>query len=235
MNFFKYRDQIEELLFKGYRYSQGKSRPNYNPKTYHRGVYVWASTLEDDRMKVGVAYGNGGLYQRLNQYRICFGYNDKFFLNYLLISKSESKARKLERILLSNLKTAPNQFSSQEWKINDKDQQIGDILIKVINNHLDLWDAFIVFYDIGYIMVSNKGNKQTHDIEKSKDLLTVSKFLNLSPEIFTATAVKPVLATIVDEEPAKAIILNKKQVSKKPKKKIVLDLRRKSQLTNKPN
>ena len=109
MNFISNRSDIKNLLLKGFR----KTKHNRMKKTYHRGLYVFSRELHDPRVKIGQAFGEGGLYTRLNnQFRICYSYPDEFFIHFFIISATIADTMILEKLLLAKLRTIPKQGSS---------------------------------------------------------------------------------------------------------------------------
>ena len=85
MNFENHEKKIQRLcLLPDRRASKGKTVKKV--AQYHKGVYLISRDVDDVCYKIGVAYGAGGLFQRLKQYKHCFPYPTEYYLQYLFLS-----------------------------------------------------------------------------------------------------------------------------------------------------
>ena len=95
MNFKDKEKDIEQLfLLPDLRESGGKTKKKV--KQYHKGIYVISRDLNDDTHKIGVAWGAGGLFQRVKSYKICYPYRGEFFIQYAIITATGDDAKVLE-------------------------------------------------------------------------------------------------------------------------------------------
>ena len=98
MNFEVHEKKIQRLcLLPDRRASKGKTK---TVAQYHKGVYLISRDVDDVCYKIGVAYGAGGLFQRLKQYKHCFPYPTEYYLQYLFLSATGEDAKELEKIIL---------------------------------------------------------------------------------------------------------------------------------------
>ena len=99
MNFETHEKKIQRLcLLPDRRASKGKTAKTV--AQYHKGVYLISRDVDDVCYKIGVAYGAGGLFQRLKQYKHCFPYPTEYYLQYLFLSATGEDAKELEKIIL---------------------------------------------------------------------------------------------------------------------------------------
>jgi hypothetical protein len=131
-------------------------------KSYFKGVYIFSRDLDDTSYKIGMAWGIGGLFQRLKSYKICYPYKNEFFLQYLLISATADDAKDLEKKVLDSKRLtsiAENPTvegrRSQEWKMVSKRAILNDVLKSTLKVHPNLWTHCIVFGKAGWIIHTN--------------------------------------------------------------------------------
>jgi hypothetical protein len=160
MNFRKHEADIKNLLHTGERASNSKD-PNKKGKpkpTYARGVYVLSRKADDTTFKIGMAWGGGGLFQRLMSYKLCFPYKDEFILHFLVICEKADDAKALEKKLLkrSNVlkHTAKNEEYqgrwSYEYRVIAKKATLKNALMKTLDSNRDIWDSVMVFNKTGW-------------------------------------------------------------------------------------
>ena len=137
-------DKLRPMLKTGMRPVAGKNRA-----TYAKGVYIFSVQGPDQVHKFGVAFGAGGLYERLKSYRLCFPQPDKIVIKYLIIASSTEKARALEKLFLDHqkLKKAPNQYS-REWQSVRSRKLMEEVMIDILNRS-DLWERVAVLWENG--------------------------------------------------------------------------------------
>jgi len=168
MNFIKYEQDFKQILFKG----KAKTKAGKDKDTFHRGMYIFSRDLDDVRFKVGLSYGESGLYTRLkNQYRICYAYPNEFFVHFLVLSLAPRQARQLEKKMLADLKTIPKETNStsnanNEWKIVSNREELKQKLRAMLNANKDLWFAVVVFNKKNMRVIDNTRDLSELDLNK---------------------------------------------------------------------
>lgn len=163
MNFTENQKKFQQILYKG----DGKTKSGKNKKLYHRGVYIFTREEDDRRYKIGMAFGESGMFERLKkQYRICYAYPGEFWIKFLVLTLEPSQSRKLEKKLLSVLKTIPNQVASKEWKITSTPEVLKQKLRKILNENKDLWFAVVVFSQQNMRVIDNTEEIGFSDLNK---------------------------------------------------------------------
>lgn len=154
MLFKKYQTEIRNLLRTGYRQKTGKHKGK--EATYWSGIYIFSRLQSDDYFKVGMSTT---LYNRLlNQYKVCYSFDDEFHLKYILLTASANDTKKLEKLILnSGLKKAETNYS-EEWKVTSTENVLKDKIKKVLSDHRDLWVYVLVFSDDSWKIVGNIPN-----------------------------------------------------------------------------
>jgi hypothetical protein len=159
MNFTDNQFAIEKLLM-----LPDKVAGKKNKSAYFKGVYIFSRDYDDTSYKIGMAWGVGGLYQRLKNYKICYPYKNEFFLQYLLISATADDAKTLETKVLASKKlesVAENPTvegrRSREWKMVSKREILNNVLKSSLSANLNLWTHCIVFGKTGWIIHTNNG------------------------------------------------------------------------------
>lgn len=172
MNFHKNQTNIQDLLRDGWR---KKTHQNSITATYNKGVYILSVLPDDDTMKIGMASGLGGIYQRLaKQYKICFHSDEHYWLRYMFISPEKdfeytnnrncrkkkgitSYANELECILGRAIGKLLKTSYSNEWikvtRISAFEGEIKRVLEQ--DSHRKLWTHVIKFYDDGWKIIKN--------------------------------------------------------------------------------
>ena len=114
MNFKSHYPQLKTLLKdRSYRHKDGRLK-----HSYLKGVYVFSKTRGSDYKKVGIAYWEGGMWNRLKYYTICYPHEDEFILDYVITTKTKDAPRALETEIHNDprLKGLENIKASKEWK-----------------------------------------------------------------------------------------------------------------------
>ena len=109
MNFKDKQIDIQRLLVSGTR----KNSKYENVPTYNKGVYLFSRKLNDTVHKIGVAFGEGGIYNRLKSYKICYPFKDEFYIQYTLTSPNATKAKQLEKIILADKRLKNVEMNSE--------------------------------------------------------------------------------------------------------------------------
>ena len=161
MNYVDLESDIKKLLlYDDKRVSLGKTKKEVDQ--HFKGVYV-ISRLEDDlTFKIGVSYGSGGLKPRLSSYKLCYPYANEYFVHYIIVTGSDTDARKLEKLILADKRlentvknpTAQGKKSLEYKMVSDKDV-LKHALIDSVNKHSDLWQIIVVFGSQGWTLVKN--------------------------------------------------------------------------------
>ena len=157
MNFKDHEKKIQSFLKTGSRKSTGKTEKNV--ATYQRGVYVISRFLNDDYVKIGMAHGDGGLFQRLKSYKICYPFKDEYFLQYLFIWPSSKNAEKLEKHILSRkdklhdigVADVKNECVKaegryrKEYRCSATKNVMNETIMEELNKHKELWSNVVIF------------------------------------------------------------------------------------------
>ena len=159
MNFTDNQFAIEKLLM-----LPDKVAGKKNKSAYFKGVYIFSRDYDDNSYKIGMAWGIGGLFQRLKSYKICYPYKNEFFLQYLLISATADDAKTLETKVLASKKLESVDENptvegrrSREWKMVSKREVLNNVLKSSLNANPNLWTPCIVFGKTGWIIHINNG------------------------------------------------------------------------------
>ena len=159
MNFTDNQFAIEKLLM-----LPDKVAGKKNKSAYFKGVYIFSRDYDDNSYKIGMAWGIGGLFQRLKSYKICYPYKNEFFLQYLLISATADDAKTLETKVLASKKLESVDENptvegrrSREWKMVSKREVLNNVLKSSLNANPNLWTHCIVFGKTGWIIHINSG------------------------------------------------------------------------------
>ena len=157
MNFFDHERDIKQLLI----LDEKRERVNKPPADKHwKGCYVISRNDHDNVHKLGVAWGEGGLFNRLKNYKICMPYKDEFYVQYIFVCDTKEKAKLLEKKILSRTdkltdkRIAEQEFDdeskskglrSKEYRFSAKKQDLKDLLKAELNDHADLWRYTVIF------------------------------------------------------------------------------------------
>ena len=163
MNFKNYESDIEHLfLLPDKRESGGKTKRKV--KQFHKGVYVISRDLDDNTHKIGVAYGAGGLFNRVKSYKICMPYKDEFFLQYAFVSATGDDAKQVEKEILESktIKYVDANPSAQgkrslEYRVSSSRDILNGVIFRVLDSFPNLWTHAVVFGQQGWKIHVNKG------------------------------------------------------------------------------
>ena len=166
MNFFDHERTIKKLLI-----LDGKrERVNKPPADkFWKGCYVISRNDHDNVHKLGVAWGEGGLFNRLKNYKICMLYQDEYYVQYIFMCDTKEKAKALEKRILSRTdkltdkRIAEQEFDdekvsgvrSKEYRFSAKKQDLKDLLKAELNAHTDLWRYTIIFGTNSWKIISS--------------------------------------------------------------------------------
>ena len=180
MNFKDKQVDIQLLLESG---SRTNSKEKKVP-TYNKGVYIFSRKLNDDVHKIGVAFGSGGIYERLKSYKICYPFKNEFYIQYIITCETVAKAKRLEKTILKNhrLKNVATNIvaqgkTSQEHKFTSKNSVLKDVLVNTLNEHKGIWEYVAVFGEKGWKIIQNRVDKNVTGLAKP------SSSYNLRPKL----------------------------------------------------
>lgn len=180
MNFKDKQVDLQLLLESG---SRTNSKEKKVP-TYNKGVYIFSRKLNDDVHKIGVAFGSGGIYERLKSYKICYPFKDEFYIQYIITCETVAKAKRLEKTILKNhrLKNVATNIvaqgkTSQEHKFTSKNAVLKDVLVNTLNEHKGIWEYVAVFGEKGWKIIQNRVDKNVTGLAKP------SSSYNLRPKL----------------------------------------------------
>ena len=149
-----------------------EKRKSGNPKKpdqqqFYKGIYVISRDEETDkndqlRYKIGMAHGAGGIYKRMDGYKMGWAYPDEFFIHFFIITPKAENAKKLERIILAykNMEAVPNPRNTTqnlEYRIVIMKKTLQDSLLKALKSNPKLWDYCITFGVNGWKKLQNTG------------------------------------------------------------------------------
>jgi hypothetical protein len=145
-------------------------------KTQHfKGIYVISRSKDDLTFKIGVAYGDGGLKPRLQNYKLCYPYKDEFFVHYIIITATATDAKMLERKVLGDPRLSNTERNpvaqgrkSTEWKVLTSTSVLKKVLITAMDNNSNLWTHCVVFSDNGWNIVRNFDGSGVKHLTKPK-------------------------------------------------------------------
>ena len=193
MNFVKYEKSIRKLLLLP---NKRDSKPNKKTgkitkkPTYAKGVYVFSKDERSDVHKIGLAWGNGGLYERLKGYKLCFPFEDEFWLKFVIIGTSAADSKKLEKLVLASKRlrkiepaTDLQGKKSLEYRITSSRTVLNQEIAKVLKANVNLWTHIVVFG-------SNSWRVIRHDANKVLKLSKPSKTREEKPGLFAKKIVK---------------------------------------------
>jgi hypothetical protein len=189
MNFTDEQKAIEKLLLLP---DKRVSIKGGDKKQYYKGVYIFSRDVDDTSYKIGMAWGVGGIFQRLKNYKICYPYENEFFIQYILISATSEDAKKLEKKILSSQKlkmieqttTVVAGKRSREWRIVSKRNILNGVLKSTLEANPNLWTHIVVFGETGWVVHTNAS--LIGKSNKIKDLVRPSKSRATKNSLFEA-------------------------------------------------
>lgn len=149
-----------------------EKRKSGNPKKpdqlqFYKGIYVISRDEETDkndqlRYKIGMSHGAGGIYKRMDGYKMGWAYPDEFFIHFFIITPKAENAKKLEKIILAykNMEAVPNPRNTTqnlEYRIVIMKKTLQDSLLKALKSNPKLWDYCITFGVNGWKKLQNTG------------------------------------------------------------------------------
>ena len=183
MNFTDNQFAIEKLLM-----LPDKVAGKKNKSAYFKGVYIFSRDYDDNSYKIGMAWGIGGLFQRLKSYKICYPYKNEFFLQYLLISATADDAKTLETKVLASKKLESVDENptvegrrSREWKMVSKREVLNNVLKTSLTANQNLWTHCIVFGKTGWIIHINHGQALPDLVRPSTSRATQHRLFEAVP------------------------------------------------------
>ena len=158
MNFKKQENKIKKLLVLAEKRASTSAKKKTTYKyQFQKGVYVFSRLRDDDNVKIGMAYGNGGLFERLKTYKICYPFPNEFNLQYLFICNKDN-AKILEKTILARTDKLKHiekaeDFGEEkdegkhslEWRFTAKKDILNATLIEELNKNPTLWKYAVVF------------------------------------------------------------------------------------------
>lgn len=159
MNFITYEDTFKQILSKG----KGQTKSGKPKDLYHRGMYIFSRGPQDTFLKIGMAWGASGVFERLKrQYKICHGHPDEFYIHFLVLVLEPKQARKIEKKFLKMLKPIPheNNKKNKEWKSVLNRQELKDKLREMLNTDMNDWFALLVFSEKNVRVISSQTIEQ---------------------------------------------------------------------------
>ena len=111
MNFHKRHLDIKKLLLRPEK-RKSKNPNKRDQEQFYKGIYVISRDADTDKLstdekprymyKVGMAHGDGGIYRRMDSYKMCFPYPDEFWMHFCIICPEAKDAERLEKVILKN-------------------------------------------------------------------------------------------------------------------------------------
>ena len=99
-----------------------------------------------------MAWGAGGIFQRVKSYKICFPYITELFIQYAIICPTAESAKELEKIVLKNRRLSTVEANptaqgrrSEEYKVVASKKDLYDVITESLDAHGDLWTHIVVF------------------------------------------------------------------------------------------
>jgi hypothetical protein len=99
-----------------------------------------------------MAWGAGGIFQRVKSYKICFPYITELFIQYAIICPTAESAKELEKIVLKNRRLSTVEENptaqgrrSEEYKVVASKKDLYDVITESLDAHGDLWTHIVVF------------------------------------------------------------------------------------------
>ena len=216
MNFHKHYKDIKKLMLRDEKRKSGN--PNKpDQQQFYKGNYVISRDPEIDKnqklqYKIGMAHGAGGIYRRMDGYKMGWGYIDEFFVHFYIICPKSSDARLLETKILAKgnmeeVKNPRNTLQDTEFRIVAKKEILHNSLLKALRDNPKLWDFIVVFGESGWKIIKNDGADKINSGALSKPADDMSK--------------KPMLYSDVDN----FVEEDRKQLSRDTSK--IIDVKRK--------
>jgi hypothetical protein len=234
MNIHKEQKKIASLLHNGWREHYGQQTGL--TRTYNSGIYLISQKQNSSLNKLGTAFGQGGLYRRIMDYKVCYSLKDEFWLNYMIICpeikiNKETFSQKLEKILLKNIGTQADKSYSKEWLINSNRKTLEMFLFNTLNNNRPLWTHILKFTPNGWIVIENTEQFSFHK-NPTWDTKIINGKITKSNRKNYKTITKSEyngLGVMLNqfEEPKKIAVSESKRIKKKKKFLYLYNMKRK--------
>ena len=223
MNFVRYEKSVQKLLKLP---NKRDSKPNKKTgkvtkkPTFYKGVYIFSKDEVSDVHKIGMAWGAGGMFQRLKGYKLCYPFENEFWVKLLIIGTTSADSKKLEKLILAS-KRLKKVISSEtlegkksmEYRITSSRTVLGEEIAKVLKTNLNLWTHIIVFGANGWKVIQHSDYPLVIKLSKPSDSY------DKKPMLFSDNASsKPESSTVVVKKPKKVKVVKPKK-PKKPKEK----------------
>ena len=163
MNYKSKYKHIEKLL----RLHTRKNSKGKNTPTYHKGVYVYSRGLNDTTFKIGMAWGGGGIKNRMDSYKICYPSSNELFLQMCVISFTQAGAKFLEKVILKDkrfdemeaiLVDGAKSRVPREYRVVTKRVTLYDAVSSALNDYPNLWSYVVVFGKDSWRIHANDGH-----------------------------------------------------------------------------
>jgi hypothetical protein len=158
MNFKDYEKDLQRFL-------RINTATKSKTKEYHRGIYLISRNVNDNTHKIGMAWGKGGLFNRLRSYKICMPYKDEFYVQLLIICPTIDDAKLLEKRVLKRKELGlveANETAqgrrSLEYKVTESRAQLNTAVRRTLDRNPNLWTHVIVFNNAGWKVIPNTGH-----------------------------------------------------------------------------
>jgi hypothetical protein len=176
MNFHKNQKKIATLLNDGWRAHTGKKKGM--TRTYNTGIYLISQKQNSSFQKLGMAFGQGGVYRRLLDYKVCYSLEDEFWLNYVIICpkikvNNTAFSHILEKKILEKIGTQSAESYSNEWLLNASTKKLETFLFNTLNFNRPLWNYVLKFTKKGWIVIEN-----TEEFKFNKAAVLNTKIIN---------------------------------------------------------
>ena len=135
---------------------------------FYKGIYVISRDKNNNndtklQYKIGMAYGEGGLYNRIRSYEMCYPYPDEFWIHFCILTHTEKDARALEKVILAYKSITavmrPKDLSKEtEYRTVTKRETLHNALLKALKDNSEMWSYIAVLGEIGWKLIKNTGN-----------------------------------------------------------------------------
>ena len=132
--------------------------------TFQKGLYIISRDVDDLTTKIGMAWGAGGLFQRVKSYKICFPYETELFIQFAIICPSAESSKALEKIVLRHgqltmveANSTAQGRRSEEYKVVSSKKVLYDVITNSLDSNPDMWTHVVVF-GLNFWKVVKKGD-----------------------------------------------------------------------------
>ena len=142
--------------------------------------------------KIGMAFGQGGLYQRLKDYKLCYAFEDEFWVQFLIIGTTSDDSKTLEKKILARkeLKKIEPTITlegkkSLEYRLTSSRTSLNEAIGDVLKKNLNLWTHIVVFGPSGWRLI------RSDDYPLELKMAKPSKNYTLKPKLFDSGKAEP--------------------------------------------